>query len=131
LLDAANRNVQRSFNADVTPIKKLIAEGCDLKLDVLPAVQVAAAEVDLRRVRRVRHDIIAGAYANPDYRSPTMGNASPREFWGPEKLAQIQFDYAAKLAVIDRYERRALSRRKFAIRDFDEIRAERAKTAAP
>jgi hypothetical protein len=43
LLDAANRNVQRSFNADVTPIKKLIAEGCDLELDVLPAVRETVA----------------------------------------------------------------------------------------
>ena len=43
MLDAANRNVQRSFNADVTPIKKLIAEGCDLKLDVLPAIREMVA----------------------------------------------------------------------------------------
>jgi hypothetical protein len=114
------------------------------------AREIAHAQIDIARVRRARHELIAQALADPNYRSPrglrariamlarvgemaARGVPIPPELreaiapcpLGPQKLVLILADLAGELAAMDRYERRALSRRKSAIRKFDGARAAR------
>ena len=113
------------------------------------ARQVAEAQIDLRGVRYARHQFLSDTLSNQDYDSdanmrmkvkdlsallrpnpPDMSTealkfvtSTPQ---GPHKLATILLQEAKKLLAMDRYERRALSRRKFAIRAFDAANRDRA-----
>jgi hypothetical protein len=140
----------RGDGAASTPRSQRAARLLDL------ARRVAEAEIDVVRVRRARHDLMAQALANPRYLSsrnlrsriallgragdflvrglqvpPDLRDAIHRRPQGALKFALILGDLAGKLAALDRYERRALSRRKAAVRAFDAARAGEAGILVP
>jgi hypothetical protein len=121
-----------------------------------PARHIAEALVDLRRIRDLRHNLISRALGDPDYdsranwdkkvmaalgiiRKQCQGEDIPEDeakllstkLEEADKFATVISEIACWLPALDCYERRALSRRKFAIRAFDAAKQELRNSSPP
>jgi hypothetical protein len=133
-----------TFSQDVEALAREIA-GPDANAEMQElARSVAEAQIDLRRVRDARHHLLSEALSDcyydsrakvrekmavlgqllagkiPEVPIAALVNYVTTTTGGPEeKLALILSQELQRLSTMDRYEQRALSRRKFAVRAFD------------
>jgi len=99
-----------SLSEEVETLARAIA-GPDANAETQElARRVAEAQIDCRRVRQARQQLLSKALSDED---------TPK---GPDKLARILSEELRRLLAMDQYERRALSRRKIAIQAFDQAR---------
>jgi hypothetical protein len=134
-----------SFSEQVEALARKIA-GADAKPEFLgQARQVAEAQTDLLRVRHARYRLMSDALqvphdeSRPKPREKTarlsVSGTNPPDFSmpgatkylravpeEPDKIAAALSQESKRLLALDRYEQRATSRRRIAIRAFDELR---------
>jgi hypothetical protein len=140
----------QALSAEVEVLAREIA-GPNASAEILElARRIAEAQIDIHRARTARHRFLSAKIDDPYYESradtrkklallrrsipyllrdnpPIMLEPLLVRFLvstpqGPHKLATILSEESRHLLAMDRYEQRAISRRKFAIRAYDEAR---------
>ncbi len=90
------------------------------------ARRIAEAEIEWRRARHARHQLFSEALSDTNASEELQRKQSLPVTYAnqkvPDMLATILSEKARQLLALERYERRALSRRKFAIRVLDKLR---------
>jgi hypothetical protein len=99
---------------DVEELAQRIAQEANRPDLIDLARRVAQAEIDVQRIRQFRHERLQAAMAGL---ADGQGGAPP-QVCSADELALALAPLTTELKTIDRYTRRALSRRKFAVRDF-------------
>jgi hypothetical protein len=96
--------------------------GADANAEIQNSARlIAKGQIDVRRVRQARHQLLTDALRNPYLAVLTNNLTSTLQ--GNDKLAVILLEDANRLTALDRYERRALSRAKLALEAFDRVAA--------
>ena len=110
-----------ALNREIEGFAELIAGASAPLFSSIAPKRVAEAQIDLRRIRRVR----LSAWSKVETGELRQGGASPeisQACPGSESFGAAELNTSAKqLLRLHRYERRALSRRKAAIREFESI----------
>ena len=87
---------------------------------------MAEAQIDLRRVRSARQQLLTRALNDPHHEAQeelVLTRFLTPLPQCPEKFAIILSQETKRLLAMDRYERRALFRRRIAVQAFDESKA--------
>ena len=140
----------QALSAEVEVLAREIA-GPNASAQMLElARRIAEAQIDIHRARTARHRFLSAKIDDPNYESravtrkkvalllrslphllrpnppimlePLLDRYLGSRPQGPHKLATVLSEESRHLLAMDRYERRAISRRKFAIRAYDEAR---------
>lgn len=101
-----------ALGQDVDELAKRIAHEAHRPDLIDLARRVAEAHVDVQRVRRFRQERLEAAMLADGH------DGAPPRVLGADELAAALEPLTKELKAVDRYTRRALSRRKFAVRDF-------------